>query len=81
MENNIEFFETHHDPQRGWMLDNYPTEILTGTEVKINFKENNITPGIQKLLVDSTYDTAKSMNDTEMLFFRYILQKTEYSKA
>ena len=80
MENNTGFFKTLHDPQRGWMLNNYPIEISTGTKVKINDKEYNITPGIQKALVDSTYDAAKSMNDTEKLIFRDILRKTDYYK-
>ena len=75
MEKNIGFFKTYHDPQRGWMLNNYPIEVSTGTKVKINDKEYNITPGIQKVLGDSTYDTAKSMNDTEKLVFIDILKK------
>ena len=80
MENIHGFFKTHHDPQLGWMLNKNPTEISSGTKVKINDKEYNITPGIQKVIVDSTYDTAKSMNDTENLVFRDILQKTDYYK-
>ena len=62
------------------MLNKYPIEISTGTKVKIKDKEYNITLGIQKVLVDSTYDTAKSMNETEKLVFRDILQKDESYK-
>ena len=80
MEKYTGFFKSRHDLQRGWMLNTYPIEISTGTKVKIKDKEYNITPGIQKVLVDATYDTAKSMNDTEKIYFRDILQKTEYYK-
>ena len=38
----------------------------------------NITPGIQKVLVDSSYISIKSMNDTEKVVFRDMLQKTDY---
>ena len=77
MENNIGFFKTQHDPQRGCMLNNSPIEISIATKIKISNKEYNITPGIQKVLVDSIYDTAKSTNDTEKLVFGDILQKTD----
>ena len=60
------------------MLNNYPNKSLRGTEIEIN--ENNfiITPGLQKLFNDTTYDAGKSMNDTEKVVFRDILQKTGY---
>ena len=71
-------FKTYQDPQRGWMINNCPIKMLSGTQVEINDKEHNIAPGIQKVLVDSKYKTAKSMNDMEKLFFRDILQKTGF---
>ena len=46
--------------------------------VKINENKYNITQGLQKLITDQTYDTAKSMTDTEKLVFRDFLQKTGY---
>ena len=46
------------------------------TEVKIKDKKYIMTPGIQKVLVDSSYDTAKSMNDINKLVLRDLLQKT-----
>ena len=63
MKNNTGFFKTHEDPQRGWMLNNYPIKRLRGTEVEIIDKEYNVTPGIQKVFTDSSYNTAKSMKD------------------
>ena len=78
MENiNTGFFKTYHDPQRGWMWNGYPSKMSGGTEVEINNKKYNITPGIQKVFTDTSYITAKSMSDTEKLVFRDILQKTD----
>ena len=76
MRHNTGFLKTHHDLQRGWMLNNYPIKLIRGTEVKTNDNKYNITPGTQKVVVDSKYKTAKSMNDTEKLVFKDILQKT-----
>ena len=75
MRDNTCFFKAHENPERGWMLNNYPNKILPAIEVKINDKEYNITPGIRKVLTDTSYNTAKSMNDMEKLVFRDILQK------
>ena len=48
MRDKTGFFKTHHDPQRGWKLNNYRNKMLRGTEVKINDKKYNRTPRIQK---------------------------------
>ena len=34
--NNAGFSKTYHDPQSGWMLNNYPFKMLRGTTVEIN---------------------------------------------
>ena len=81
MENNITgFFETYHDPQRGWMLSNYLKKMLRASVVKIHDKQYNIAPGNQKVITDTSYNTAKSMSDMEKLVFRDILRKTDYYK-
>ena len=54
--------------------------MLRGTEVAINDRKYDITPGIQKVFTDTTYNTAKPMSDMEKLVFRDILQKTDYYK-
>ena len=72
------FFKTYHNPQRGWMLNNYPIKLLRGTKVKIKDEEENITPGMQKVFTYTTDDAAKSMIDKEKLVFRDLLQKTGY---
>ena len=61
MKNNTGFFKTNEEPERGWIWNGYPIKILGGTEVDINDKKNNITPGIRNVLVDSSYNTDKSM--------------------
>ena len=77
MRGNTGFFKTYEDRKRGWMLNIYAIKLLGETELEINGKKN-ISPGFQKVLTSSKYNSAKSMNDTEKLVFRDILQKTNY---
>ena len=60
------------------MLNIYPIKTLRGTEIEINENKYSITQGLQKVITDTSYDAAKSMNDTEKVVFRDILQKTGY---
>ena len=76
MSDNTGFFETYHDPQPGWMINNHTIKKLRGTKVEINENKYNISPGIRKVLVDQSYDTAKTMTDKDKLTFRDILRKT-----
>ena len=46
MKDNTGFFKSYSDPKHGWMWKGYPIKISSGTEVKINNKKVNITPGI-----------------------------------
>ena len=39
MADNTGFFKTHHDPQRGWMINNHPIKMSKRTGVKINEKK------------------------------------------
>ena len=78
MRSNTGFFKTREDPQRGWMLNKYHIKMLRGTEVEFNDNKYNITPGLQKVFTNQSYETAKSMNDTEKLVFGDILQQTNY---
>ena len=68
-------FQTHEDKENGWMWSGYLIKILGGTEVEINDKKYNITPGIQKVLVNTSYTTNKTTNDEDKLIFRDMLQK------
>ena len=76
--NNTGFFRTYHDDKSGWMLKNHPVKMLRGTEVETNDKEYNRTPGIQKVFTDTSYNTAKSMNDMKKVLFRDFSRKTGY---
>ena len=69
MKNNSGSFKTIEDEEHGWMWNGYPAEILGGTEVRINYNNFSITPGIQKVLVDSSYNIVKSMNDMDKVVF------------
>ena len=60
------------------MWNGYPVEIFGGTEVEINDNKFNITAGIQKVLVDSSFNTLKSMNDMDKVVFWDMLQKIDY---
>ena len=75
MTDNTGFFKTYHDPQRGWMINKHPIKLLRGTKVEINENKYNISPGIRKVLVDQSYDTAKSMTDKDKLFLEITYRK------
>ena len=62
------------------MLNNYPIKTPSGTNIKINENECNITLGLQKVFSDHSYDSVKSMSDREKVVFRDILLKTVYYK-
>ena len=59
MTNNTRFFKTYHDPQHSWMINNHAMKMLRRTKVEINENNYNISPGVRKVLVDQSYDTAK----------------------
>ena len=78
MKDNTGFFKRHYDPQRGWILNNYPIKTPSGTSVKISGNKYDMTPGLRKFFTDTKYETAKSMSDTEKVVFKDILSKTNY---
>ena len=75
MRDNTGFFKIRENPPPGWVLNNYPNKMLSGTEVKINDNNINITLGIQKVLVDSKYKTAKSMNNMDKVVLEICYKK------
>ena len=78
MKDNTGFLKTDYVPQRGWLLKNYPISKPGGSNIEINQNKYNVTPGLQKVFTDHSYDTAKSMTDEDKLICRNILQKTGY---
>ena len=65
MKKNTGFFHTFEDREHGWMWNGNPVKILCGTEVEINDKIFNITPGIQKVLTDTSEIPMKKSNDKD----------------
>ena len=78
MKNNTGFRKTSEDPEHAWMWNDHPVKILGGTKTQIKEKKYDMTPGTQIVLVNSSYDTAKSMSDMEKLVFRDMLHTTGY---
>ena len=76
MQNRTRFFKTNEDPEPCWIWNGHPVRILGGTEVEINDKKFYITRGIRKVIVDSSYNSAKSINDMNKVVFSDRLQKT-----
>ena len=60
------------------MWNRHPGKVVGGTEEEINNKKVNITRGIQKVLVDTSYYSAESMNDEDKVVFGDMLQKIGY---
>ena len=46
-----------------------------GIEVETKNKKNNRSPGIQKVLANTSYKSAKSIIDKDKVVFRDILQR------
>ena len=78
MADNIGFFKTHYDQQRGWMINNISIKSPGGTRIEINENEYDLTQGIRNVLTNKTYKTAKSMNNNEKIVFRDFLNITGY---
>ena len=75
MRSNTGFFQIYEDPENRWLWNGYPVKRLGGTEVEINDKTYNITPGIQKVSVIISYNSAKSMNDKDKKVYRDMSQR------
>ena len=80
MTGDYRFFKTYYDGERGWMWNGSPIEVSSGTEVEINGKNNNITPGIQKVLTNTSNIPLKNINDKDKEIFINILESLEFEK-
>ena len=80
MKDKAGFFKIEERGNGDDFLNGFPIKKLGGNKIEINKKEFIITPGLQKVLTDHTYDTAKSMSDKDKVIFRDILVNTEYYK-
>ena len=71
------FLKTYEDIEHDWMWDNNPIQDEEGTAVQINDKNCNITPGFRNVLVTSSKNTAKSLNDMQKVAFSNVLHTIE----
>ena len=78
MKNNTGFFQTFENPEHGWVWNGFPVKILGGTEVEINDKKYNKSPGIQKLLTDTSSIPLKKLNDKDREIFKSILESLDF---
>ena len=60
------------------MWNGYPIKVLGGTEVEINDKKQNITPGIQKVLTDTTNIPMKKLNGKDREEFSKNLERLDF---
>ena len=80
MKNSTSSFKTIEGQKRGRIWNGKSLKVLAGTNVQINEKKYDITPGCQKFLVNSSYDTLESRSDMDRLVFRDMSHTTDYYK-
>ena len=73
------FFKTYHDPEYGWMLNGYPIKIIRGTEIEINDKKINITPGIRKIFTETSNIPVKQLNDEDREIYNNTLKTLDFA--
>ena len=78
MKNNTGFCQTFGDREHEWMWNGYPVKILGGTEVEINVKKIDKTPGIQKVLTDTSNIPMKKLNEEDREIFNKILESLDF---
>ena len=78
MRNKPGFFQTIKDPEHGWMWKGYPVKNSSGTEVEFSDKKFNITPGIQRIVTDTSNIPLKKLNDKVNERFINILKILEF---
>ena len=78
MKNNTGFFNTEETNDGENFLNGFPVEKLGGDKLKINEKVYNITPGIQKILTDTSNKPIKQLNDQDRGIFINILESLNF---
>ena len=78
MKSNTGFFniEETNDGEIFW--NGFPVEKMGGSKFKINEKIYNITPGIQKVLTDTSKIPIKQLNDQDRGLFIIILENLNF---
>ena len=78
MKNNTGLFQTFEDREHGWMWSGYTVKVSRSTEVKINDKKFMITPGFQKVLIDTSNILLKKLNDKDREIFINNLESLDF---
>ena len=73
-------FKTDNDRDRGWMWNGCPIKTSSGTEVKINGRKFYITPGIQKVLTDTSNIPLEKLNDKDNEIFINFWESLDFEK-
>ena len=78
MNKSKKFFKAIRNEQGKLSWNNKVIEPLGGNKIKIDNKEFNLTPEIQKALTSTNYNF-KNMNDDDILNFANILETVDYN--
>ena len=78
MNNIIGFFNIEKSDCGDIFWNASPVEKMGGNKVKINEKIHNITPGVQKVLTDTSNEPLKKLNDKDRETFNNILPSVNF---
>ena len=78
MKNNTSFLNIEETNDGEIFGNGFPVEKMAGSKLKINEKIYNITPGIQKVLTDTSNIPVKQLNDQDRGLFINILESLNF---
>ena len=78
MRNNNGFFNIEETDDGEIFWNGFPVEKMGGNKLKINEKIHNITPGIQKVLTETSNIPLKKLNNQEREIFNNILESIDF---
>ena len=80
MKNNIGFFNIEERENDDIFWTGFPVEKIGGNKLKINENIFDITPGLQKVLTDTSNLPLKKLNDQDREIFINILESLNFEK-
>ena len=72
------FFNREETDDGEIFWNGFPVEKMGGNKLKINEKIHNITPGIQKVLTETSNIPLKKLNDKDREIFHNILERLDF---
>ena len=78
MRDNSGFFNIEETDDGEIFWNGFPVEKMGGNKLKINKKIHNITPGIQKVLTETSNIPLKKLNDKDRKIFNNILESLDF---